>query len=162
MYLLYLAKELARQDHQVHVLFPTSTSMDEIVSMFPPGIIIHRATLRNTYDRTLRQFGAVLDVINQTTCRKSILNIKPDIIHINQQVAEDGLDLLLATWSLRLPCVTTIHITQSAKNLGARFGGLRDWLTEKVHLISGFNTITVSSEMRRLLIDRKKYRFWCL
>jgi glycosyltransferase involved in cell wall biosynthesis len=154
MYLLYLAEELARQGHDIHLLFPDHPRMDEIISLFPSGITIHRARLRNTYDRKLRQVGAVLDYFNRLAYRQAILSISPDIIHINQQVAEDGLDLLLAVRTLQLPYVTTIHITRSAKNLGARFGRLRDWLTRKVLLKSKIHVITVSKEMRRLLIER--------
>ena len=154
MYLLYLAEELVRQGNDVHLLFPDHPRMDEIVSLFPPSITIHREKLRNTYDRKLRQVGAVLDIANQMAYQQCILNINPDIVHINQQVAEDGLDLLLAARSLPYPFVTTIHITRSAKNLGARFGWLRDWLTEKILVKSGLDVITVSDEMRRLLIER--------
>ena len=154
LYLLYLAEELVRQGHDIHLLFPDHPRMDEIITLFPAGVTVHRARLRNTYDRKLRQVGAVLDIINQSKYRQSILEIHPDIVHINQQVAEDGLDLLLAARSLQIPCVTTIHITRSAKNLGARFGRLRDWLTETILSKSRIDIITVSNEMRRLLIER--------
>ena len=155
-YLLYLSGEYARLGHDVHLLYPYHQRMDEIVNQVDPAVTVHRARLRNTYDRWFRQIGAVLDFRNRAMYRKMIRQINPDILHINQQVAEDGLDLLLAVRKLSIPAVTTIHITHSAKYLGARFAGIRDWLTHKVLSVTNVHFITVSREMCRVLQDRMK------
>ena len=56
----------------------------------------------------------------------------PDIIHLNKQNLEDGLDLLQATRFIGgCPSVCTIHITQNAAFLGAKGAWLRDWVARR-------------------------------
>src|SRR5204863_9687622 len=57
--------------------------------------------------------------------------LQPDFIHINKQNLEDGLDLLRAANSLAIPSISTIHITQTARFLGARAGWFRDWVARR-------------------------------
>ena len=154
LYLLTLARALYSAGHEIHMLLPSHSRMDEFCALIPPAIKTHRLNLRNTYDRKLRQLGAVLDVASRMRCRKLINQLSPDVVHINQQVAEDGLDILLAVQSLRVPYVSTIHIPRGACELGARFGRMRDWLTERVLAGSRNQMITVSKEMQRLLSER--------
>src|SRR5207249_10630525 len=52
--------------------------------------------------------------------------IKPDIVHINKQNLEDGLDLLRAAKTAGTPSVCTVHITQCARYLKARVASIRD------------------------------------
>ena len=47
-------------------------------------------------------------------------------MHVNQQVAEDALDLLAGARRSGIPFVSTIHVAKSAAALGARYGRLRD------------------------------------
>ena len=51
--------------------------------------------------------------------------LSPDIIHINKQNLEDGLDLLLAARRSNLPRVATIHITHGMASLRAIGGRTR-------------------------------------
>jgi hypothetical protein len=48
------------------------------------------------------------------------------LIHLNKQTLEDGLDLVEAVRYCDRPVVSTIHITQTNRELGAFGGGLRD------------------------------------
>src|SRR5207244_755438 len=57
--------------------------------------------------------------------------IAPDIIHLNKQNLEDGLDLLVAADRSGIPSLTTIHITQSARYLRAKLSSLRDWTARR-------------------------------
>jgi glycosyltransferase involved in cell wall biosynthesis len=74
--------------------------------------------------------------------------IAPDVVHINQQVAEDGLDLLLAAQRSGLPFLSTVHIVQSANSLDARFGRLRDFVTSTVLRRANAVHITVAESAR--------------
>src|SRR5690606_24973913 len=58
-------------------------------------------------------------------------SLAPDFLHVNKQNLEDGLDLLRAANASGLPAVATVHITQSARVLKARFAGLRDWIAAR-------------------------------
>jgi glycosyltransferase involved in cell wall biosynthesis len=75
-------------------------------------------------------------------------------VHINQQVAEDGLDLLLAARSSSIPFLSTIHIAHSASLLNARLGRLRDIVTRAVIRRVNTTHITVAERARHDLIAR--------
>jgi glycosyltransferase involved in cell wall biosynthesis len=77
--------------------------------------------------------------------RRFIERLAPDVVHINQQVAEDGLDLVLAARESGQPFVSTIHITQSATELSARFAWVRDSVTKYVLSRGGSKYIAVSA-----------------
>ena len=57
--------------------------------------------------------------------------LRPDVIHINKQNLEDGLDLLRAARLCALPSICTIHLTQNARYLRARAGWLRDRIARR-------------------------------
>jgi glycosyltransferase involved in cell wall biosynthesis len=115
---------------------------------------VSRAELPNTYRRPTRSLGAVLDLAEHRRIRRIFRDVSPDVVHINQQVAEDGLDLLLAGCNSGIPFLSTIHIVRSANSLDARLGRLRDLVTSAV--LRRVNTvhITVAERARRDLITR--------
>jgi len=78
-------------------------------------------------------------------------------VHINQQVAEDGLDLLLAARRSGLPFLSTIHIVHSANSLNARFGRLRDLITSTVLKRVRTIHITVAEQARRDVMTRFRF-----
>jgi glycosyltransferase involved in cell wall biosynthesis len=80
--------------------------------------------------------------------------LSPHVVHINQQVAEDGLDLLLAARSSGIPFLSTIHIVYSANSLNARFGRLRDLVTNVVFRRANTLHIAVAEQAQRDLIAR--------
>ena len=77
-----------------------------------------------------------------------------DIIHVNQQVAEDGVDLVLAAKESGKAWVSTIHVGYSARALGAQFGRVRDWITERTLRNSHGDFIAVSAASRDKLRER--------
>jgi glycosyltransferase involved in cell wall biosynthesis len=58
-------------------------------------------------------------------------DLQPDVIHLNKQNLEDGLDLLRAANRLSIPSICTVHITQTAAFLRARVAWLRDGLARR-------------------------------
>src|SRR5262249_21411422 len=58
-------------------------------------------------------------------------DLRPDLIHLNKQNLEDGLDLLRAANRLSIPSLCTVHITQPAAFLRARVAWLRDGLARR-------------------------------
>jgi glycosyltransferase involved in cell wall biosynthesis len=99
--------------------------MDRLAELLDPFAVVHREPYTNTYDRRLRALGAVLDrsLIGRLCGR--FQEIRPDVIHINKQNVEDGLDLVVAAAKSRLPLISTIHITRPPDVLGAWGGALR-------------------------------------
>src|SRR5215813_9520147 len=132
IYLYNLAAGLSRLGHCVHALCSNAKPMDELVKYLHRFGEVTRAELPNTYRRPTHSLGAALDFAQHRRISRIFQELSPDIVHINQQVAEDGLDLLLAARSSSLPFLSTIHIAHSASLLNARLGRLRDFVARAV------------------------------
>jgi len=125
-YLVGLAKGLQRLGVEVAALLAEHERMDGLAEMLAPHAEVHRFAYRNTYDRPLRAAGAVLDRRGIAEHAALFRRLQPDLIHLNKQNLEDGLDLVLAAQRSRLPFLATIHVTRTMQSLGARLGRLRD------------------------------------
>lgn len=130
--------------------------MDQLAREISCTASVLRLPLTNTYRRLSRPFGAVLDVRQRRRVRKFIDQSDADLVHVNQQVAEDGLDLLLAAHDSGKPIVSTIHITHSAAGLGARLGWLRDSLAGFVLSALQPRIICVSDAAASTMRERSK------
>ena len=75
--------------------------------------------------------------------------LAPDIIHINKQNLEDALDLLRAAPLGRIPGICTIHLTQTARYLGARLAWVRDAVARRA-LAAYPGTLVTVLDQRRL------------
>jgi glycosyltransferase involved in cell wall biosynthesis len=154
IYLYYLAAGLARLGHHVVALCSDRPRMDELALHLAKCAEVRRIALLHTYDRFARSLGAAIDARGQKRYRDVLRSIAPDVVHINQQVAEDGLDLLLAARSSGIPFLSTIHIAYSAGLLGARFGGVRDAVAGNILRRIGGTHIVVANRARQDLLRR--------
>lgn len=77
--------------------------------------------------------------------------LQPDVIHLNKQNLEDGLDLLRAVRMCSIPSVCTIHLTQSASYLRAQAPWLRDRIAKKSLCAYGGIYVTVQDARRKEL-----------
>lgn len=131
LYLIFLAEALVAQGIEVALWCSSHQRMDELAGYFSRVGKVYRSAYKNTYDYRLRSLAQVVskpvNIIRQV-CEQ----FNPDVIHLNKQNIEDGLDLVRTLDQIRIPFVTTIHITQSQKSLGALFGGWRDTASRKV------------------------------
>jgi len=153
-FLIYLAEALAKRGHEVLLWTSSHPRMDEIAARFAPFGAVHRAEYTNTYDRPRRSLAALLDRATPRRAASEWNALNPEIIHVNKQNLEDGLDLLHATRLIARPSVCTIHITQSAAYLGAKGAWLRDWVSRHgLHSYQG--TLVAVSEPR--LADLKQF-----
>ncbi len=131
-YLVGLAEGLKGLGHEVEALLSNHQRMDEVARHLQPWAKVHREQYTNTYDRPLRPIGAVLDRPLIRRLRSQLRGLLPDVIHINKQNLEDGLDLVLAAAKSGLPFVSTIHITRNPVSLGAAGGWIRGWVARSV------------------------------
>jgi glycosyltransferase involved in cell wall biosynthesis len=145
IYLCRLAEGLKALGHEVFALLAAGSEMDELAAQLGDLAAVVRVDLRNTYHRSMRAFGAVLDRAQIVRLREAFTNISPDLLHLNQQVAEDGLDLLVAAREAGLPHVSTVHIGSSPRTLGAVAGGVREHLARHVMARSSALHISVSA-----------------
>jgi glycosyltransferase involved in cell wall biosynthesis len=90
-----------------------------------------RQDYTNTYDRRFRSFASYFDRASAKAATAMWKRHAPDIVHLNKQNLEDGLDLLRAAGGCGLPNLCTIHLTQSARYLRARSPWIRDWVARR-------------------------------
>lgn len=154
IYLARLADGLSRQGHDVTALVPAAHRMDELAEALSHWAETRRFPFKACYERPFRCIGALLDNGQKASVAALFARLDADIIHINQQVAEDGLDLVMSAEMSKKPWVSTIHVGLSAKVLGARIGRLRDVVTHgALSRVSG-QYIAVSDASRIQLQER--------
>lgn len=129
--LLYLGRALAQRGHDITFWASAHPRMDELANSFASFAEVMRARYRNTYDFRGRSLAASFNFIGAAAIARSWRRAMVDVVHVNKQNLEDALDLLRAADASRLAHLATIHITQSARFLGATFGGLRDLIARR-------------------------------
>ena len=131
LYLLYLGRALAQRGHKVTLWASTHPRMDELSNSFSCFGDVIRSGYQNTYDHATRSLATRFNFAATSAIASEWRALRPDLVHINKQNLEDGLDLLRAATQSGIPSVCTIHLTQSAKYLGAQFAGIRDFVSRK-------------------------------
>src|SRR4029079_9850445 len=84
---------------------------------------------------------------------KRFTDLRPDVLHVNKQNLEDGLDLLIAADRARLPVVSTVHVTRKMSGLGSMFGSVRDWVARRTLRRIRGEYIAVAEAARRPLAE---------
>ncbi|MFH1499088.1 MAG: glycosyltransferase family 4 protein [Verrucomicrobiota bacterium] len=130
--------------------------MDELAAAFAPHGDVLRSAYPWFYDRWHRGLlGEATGPADHARWRAEWTAWRPDVIHLNKQCLEDGLDLIAAAEPMPVRKVATIHITQSAHSLGARLGRLRDRRAKRALDATFLPLIAVSAargdELRALL-----------
>ena len=131
LYLNYLGRALAARGHEVALWASSHPRMDELCGLFGKIGTVLRQDYTNTYDRRFRSFASYFDRASANAAAKMWKQHAPDIVHLNKQNLEDGLDLLRAAGDCGLPSICTLHLTQSAKYLRAKIAWLRDWVARR-------------------------------
>lgn len=126
-----LAAELKRRGHVCSLWLSDHAKMDGIAEKFAPVGEVIRAPYTNTYDLPLRSLQAPFRRGTVRRVAAQLRELAPDVIHLNKQNLEDGLDLVDAVARTGLPRVGMIHITQSAAYLKARFAAVRDAMARR-------------------------------
>ncbi len=129
LYLVGLANGLAALGNEVLSVLSDHVRMDEVAALLGAFGPVHRIPYQNTYDRRLRCVGAVLARRDIARITGELAALDPDVIHVNKQNLEDGLDLLQAAQATGLPTVATIPYappaTISVADMGGAAGGVR-------------------------------------
>ncbi len=156
IFLVYLAAALRARGHEVGLWISDHPRMDELAAAFAPHGDVLRSAYPWFYDSWHRGLlGELTGPADHARWRAEWSAWRPDVIHLNKQCLEDGLDLIAAAEQLPARKVATIHITQTARSLGARLGGLRDRRARRALRATAMPLIAVSaargSELRALL-----------
>lgn len=151
--LLYLARALKDRGHKVSLWMSIHERMDELAALFAPIGPVIRADYTNTYDYRARSLAHIFGGGVARRIGAQWRSIAHDVIHINKQNLEDGLDLLDAARRSGIPSLATIHITQSAGYLRARHAWARDWISRRcLRRFPGILAPTLDQRERELRI----------
>lgn len=131
-YLSGLASGLTSLGHSVTSVLSDHVRMDELASLLKNQGAVLRLPYRNTYDRRMRNLGALWARGDIKRVGRELAALRPDVIHINKQNLEDGLDLLVSATETGYPTVVTVHVTRTMRQLGAVLGRARDWVSVRV------------------------------
>jgi glycosyltransferase involved in cell wall biosynthesis len=148
LYLLYLGRALAQRGHTVLLWTSDHPRMDELANSFSGIGEVLRSPYRNTYDRRGRSLSSYLNLRAVGQLAREWKKARPDILHVNKQNLEDGLDLLHAARRSHLPNICTIHLTQSAGYLKAKLAPARDFIARRA-LRNYHNPLVTVLENRR-------------
>jgi glycosyltransferase involved in cell wall biosynthesis len=147
IFLDYLGRGLADRGHEVLMWIPNHPRMDELAEKCARFAGIMRADYRNTYDCPARSLSIWFNWGASRHIAREWKALQPDVIHVNKQNLEDGLDLLRAVRFAAVPSVCTIHLTQTSTYLGARAAWLRDWTARRQ--LSRYEGVFVAVQERR-------------
>src|SRR5947209_3130438 len=120
IFLRYIGMGLADRGHEVLMWMPEHERMDELARKCMSFGHIIRSHYRNTYDYTARSISTLCNWRVSRRLANEWMSLRPDVIHLNKQNLEDGLDLLRATRVCKVPSICTIHLTQTTGYVGAR------------------------------------------
>lgn len=148
IFLDYLGRGLADRGHEVRMWIPAHPRMDELAGRCAPFALVTRGQYRNTYDHKMRSLTTSFNWGVSARIAREWEALTPDVIHLNKQNLEDGLDLLRAVRGCRVPSVCTIHLTQTARYLRGKVPWLRDWLSHNA-LVKYRGVIIAVQEARR-------------
>lgn len=153
LYLNYLGRALAARGHEVALWASSHSRMDELCARFAETGCVLRHGYTNTYDRTFRSIASYLDGNSARAAAESWKKHAPDVVHLNKQNLEDGLDLLRAAGECGIPSLATIHLTQNARYLGAHVAWIRDWVSHRALSAYTGPLVTVIEQRRRDLCE---------
>ena len=160
IFLIYLGKALKEAGHEAILWCSTNERMDELAQRFSEFGEVVRSPYRNSYlDRPFRLLGAWFDKATSSRLAAEWKAIHPDVIHINKQTTEDGLDLIAAAEKAEIPTVSTIHLTQSNRELKAVGAPARDFIARRTMRACHTIPLTAVSDTRasslQNFLDRK-------
>jgi glycosyltransferase involved in cell wall biosynthesis len=151
LFLVLLGQELNRRGHEVLFWASADPLMNELADRLRSFAQIFRSRYQNTYSRRMRSVGAFFDGKVSAEIAREWSRLAPDVIHLNKQNLEDGLDLIAAARNTALPRVCTVHITQSAHSLRARSAFVRDLVARRRLRRFGGPIAAVSEERQKSL-----------
>ena len=141
--LLYLGRAFALRGHEVTLWASDHPRMDELAAGFTAFGKVVRAPYTNTYDRRGRSLASYFDGATARRVAAQWRALAPDVLHLNKQNLEDGLDLVEAARLSGLPSIAMMHITQSAAYLRAAQAGWRDFVSR--HALRRFPGLLVTT-----------------
>jgi len=103
-YLLLLAEEFVKNNHDVHILCPDRKEWQNFTERLErTGVKVHRIPLQSRHDLGRFYFLPFLNLAQISRLEKCYTTIAPEIIHINTAGVEDGQTCVLAAKKSGMP-----------------------------------------------------------
>jgi len=153
IFLKYLGRGLVERGHEIVSWCARHPRMDEFAASLAELGQVVRSPYRNFYDYKTRILATCFNGSTSRRLADEWARLQPDVLHLNKQNLEDGLDLLRAANLLSIRSLCTIHITQTAAFLGARVAWLRDWLARRCLCAYKGPYVAVQETRRKELSD---------
>ncbi|HEV7402497.1 MAG TPA: glycosyltransferase [Chthoniobacteraceae bacterium] len=131
VFLLYLGRALAQKGHRVVLWASDDSGMDELSNSFTSVGEVIRSRAHRPASGPVTALANHFALWREHRIAKEWRRSGADVIHINKQHLEDGLELLGAARLLGKPTLCTIHLTQSARLRGGPLPGLRDAIVQR-------------------------------
>src|SRR5471030_138598 len=107
IFLDYLGQGLADRGHEILMWIPAHPRMNELAERCSRFSRIIRPDYRNTYDYPARSLSTCFNRGVSRRIAREWDELRPDIVHLNKQNLEDGLDLLRSAGQCAAPGVCT-------------------------------------------------------
>lgn len=132
-YLVFMAMGLIEQGCEVHVLLSQVDYMDGWEKeLNEVGAIVHRKVLRALVGRPLRFIQSILDFKQQQFISDFCSDLQPDVILVNQQYDEDGIDYLMGSLKSSVcPVAGVMHMPMTLNKNRRIFGRIRGALLRR-------------------------------
>lgn len=131
VFLLYLGRALAQKGHRVVLWASDDPGMDELSNSFTSVGEVIRSRAHRPASGPVSTLGRHFAFWSEQRIAREWRRSGADVIHINKQHLEDGLELLGAARLLGKPTLCTIHLTQGARVRGATMPALRDAIVRR-------------------------------
>lgn len=153
LYLVHLGRVLAQRGHTVTLWVTAHPRMDELANTF----VSFGEVIRSSQEISPRPGPAALsghyNPWSAFRIAREWRRSGAEVVHINKQNLEDGLELLLAARRSRLASICTVQVTASARSRGLRFAALRDRIARRALGKYRGMLVAVLPQRRQELLD---------
>lgn len=150
LFLGFLGRALRREGVEVEFGCAEHSRMDSIAAQWSQLGPVYRYPFRNTYDYRLRSLGHLWQKPIKGVLQ-AWRRLEPDVLHLNKQNLEDGLDLVVTANAMGIAKLATVHITQTQHSLGSVLGSWRDRVARQVLRRFEGECVAVSESRRQAL-----------
>jgi glycosyltransferase involved in cell wall biosynthesis len=150
-----LAIGLHERGCRVRYLCSMSTDMDHWASMLSKvGVEVVRKPMRSYLSLPGRVLQAPFDSLTRMAVESFLLEDSYDVVHVNQQNAEDGFNIIPTACKL-MPgrVIGTIHNPHPLAIFGTKASLVRAWMTRKLHVNYAYDRILVANSGSKTFTD---------
>ncbi len=126
-FLVRMVSNVRQAGWRTTVVLPDRPYLESVVQRLRAiGVQVLPANVKTERDYPIPALWHLADLPQRAYLKRMLQELQPDLVHINQPIAESVQLGIQAAASLDLPIVTTVHQYKSVVKRGHRLGPLRD------------------------------------